>query len=105
MYAIRSYYGLVILRQVAGEYLADLEIIGQLKAQHGVVELLVTDLLNVLLRAQAIGVLVVVGDAAAGDDGFEVELAAQLLAGIVQPAPQAHAAVIRMNEHIRNNFV
>jgi len=44
--------------------------------------------------------LVVVGNAPAGNDGAQVELAAQLLAGIVQATPEAHAPVGRFDEHI-----
>ena len=55
---------------------------------------------DVLRRGEAFGVLVVVDDAATGENGAQVEIAAQVLAGIVQPPPQAESPVVGIDEHI-----
>ncbi len=92
--------GLPVLGHIGAEHPFDIEVVGDLERQCGVVDILVLDLLNVFEGRHFPGVLLVVGNTPAGNDGLEVEVAAQLLARVVQTPPQSQPPVIRIHEQI-----
>jgi len=55
---------------------------------------------DVLDGRQGVGVFVVVDDAPAGQDGTQIEVAAQILAHVVEPPPEPQTAIIGVDEHI-----
>ena len=77
-----------------------MKIVGELKAEHGVVDFLVLDLVDVFEGGAVRGTQEVVGCAACEYDCFEVELFAEFLAGIVEAAGQAHVPIGRAYEHV-----
>ena len=92
--------GLFVVGQVVAHHLAHVEVVGELEGKHGVVDFLLAHLVDVFLGAHLVGILVVVGDAAAEHDGLQVELLAEVLAVFVHTAGQAKAAVLRMDEDL-----
>ena len=77
-----------------------METVGELEGQGRVVDVLEPHLLDVLARRHLVGVLLVVRDPAAGDDGAQVQVLAQFLAGVVQTPAEPEAPVARMYEHL-----
>ena len=92
--------GLFVVGQVVAHHLANVEVIGELEGEHGVINLLLAHLVDVFLGAHLVGIFVVVGDAAAEHDGLQVQLLAQLLAVFVHASGQTEAAVLRMDEDL-----
>ena len=78
--------------EVVGEDFFDAEVVTQLEGHDGIVDLLAADLIDVLTGGESV-VLVVVGHAATGDDGAEVEVFANFLAGIIETSAQTEALV------------
>ena len=86
------------LRQVIADDLPHVEVVRKLKGEGRVVDLLEFHTVDILPRGQLVAVVFVVGNAPADDDGTQVEVFADFLAGVVQPPPQAHAAEFGMDE-------
>lgn len=91
---------LLVVGQVVGHDAAHMEIVRELEGQHRIVNLARAHLSDILLRAHPVGVLIVVGDAAAEHDRLEVELLAQLLAVVVHAAREPQAAVVGVDEDL-----
>ena len=92
--------GLLVVGQVVAHHLAHVEVVGELEGQDGVVNLLLAHLVDVFLGAHLVGILVVVGDAAAEHDGLQVQFLAQFLAVFVHAAGQAQAPVVGVHEDL-----
>ena len=91
---------LLVVGQVVGHDAPHVEVVRELEGQHRVVDLARADAVDVLLGTHPVGVLVVVGDAAAEHDRLEVELLAELLAVVVHASGQAQAAVVGVDEYL-----
>ena len=65
-----------------------MEIIGDLKIEHRIMDLFLSNFADVLLWAHLIGILAVVGYPSAESNSFEVQLLAKFLAVIVQSSSQ-----------------
>ena len=92
--------GLLVVGQIVGHDLTDVEVVGKLEGQHRIVNLPFAHLLDILLRTHPICVFMVVRDTAAEHDGLQVQFLAQFLAVLVHTACQAQAAVVGMDEHL-----
>lgn len=85
---------LLVVGQVVGHDAPHVEVVRELEGQHRVVDLARADAVDVLLGTHPVGVLVVVGDAAAEHDRLEVELLAELLAVVVHASGQAPSPAV-----------
>lgn len=93
--------GFFILGQVLAQQPFYLEIVGQLEGENGVVNSFAVHFFDVLRRGQLVGMVAVINDTAAGQNGPQVETAAQLFARLVQPPAQAVATVFGVDKHIQ----
>ena len=77
-----------------------MEVIGQLESQRRVVDFAPLHLVYILLGGHLIGVCTVVGNPAARHNTAQVQPLAELFAGVVKAATQAHVAVVGMHEYL-----
>ena len=92
--------GFLIVGKIVAHHLAYMEVVAQLERQHRVVYLLLLYLIYIFLRAQLVGILMIVGDAPAEHDSFQIQCFADFLAVFVHTACQAQSAVLRMDKHL-----
>ena len=74
--------GFLIVGKIVAHHLAYMEVVAQLERQHRVVYLLLLYLIYIFLRAQLVGILMIVGDAPAEHDSFQIQCFADFLYGI-----------------------
>ncbi len=88
--------GLGIGIEIVDENFLYVEIVAELEGHDGVIDFLPLYAIDVLPGSEVL-VLGVVRHASSGDNGAEVEFFADLLADIVEPAPEPEALEIRVN--------
>ena len=93
-------FRLLVVGQIVAHHLAHVEIVAQLERQHRVENLFLTHLRDIFLRAQLVGILMIVRYASAKHDGFQVQRLAQVLAVFIHTAGEAQSAVLRMDKHL-----
>ena len=79
----------------------NLEVIGELEAQNRIVDLFAVYPMDVLFRGVLLGILEVIGNSAAGQDGTQVHGATQFLSGFIQAPTQTISAIFMVDEHIQ----
>src|SRR5690606_39351996 len=86
--------------QIPLQHLLNVEIIGKLEVQGGIVDILELYLFDVLPERQFRGVLFAVRNSPAGHNGAQVQPFAKFLPGVVKPSAQPQPPVIGMNEDV-----
>ncbi len=90
----------IILRQVAAHDAFHLKVIGKLKIQYGIVELLTPHALDVFHWRHAIRVFRVAADPPARQNAAQVAVYAELFPGIVEAPSQAVTPVLRVDHDV-----
>ena len=90
--------GFFIIREIVAHHFTYMEVVAQLKSKYRVINFFLSYFVDIFFRTYLVGILVVIGNASAEHDGFQVQRFADFLAVFVHTACQTQSAILRMDK-------